>query len=428
MDLQLRQRLERVAARVRHLRFATRMALMWLVAAAIGLAILLIAKQQGWVLGPTWSRGIAISSLVIALLLWVLTRLRRPNLVDTAQQIEQSYPSLNERLLAAISQKPQTEQGFGYLQKQLIQSTVDHDREHGWHGIIPSSRLAWAWLFNLPGIVALLAVLAAISTMHEAAKHEQQAASVQKAKDDLVPRIVPGNTEVEMGQSVIVTAEFNGKVPERVVLHRESNSTATTGESKSEAIQMRRSLDDPIFAGYLFEVREPVKYWVEYDEKQTETYEIKVFQYPAVVRVDASLEYPAYTRMETKNIVDTRRVSAVVGTKLTWQCNINKPVTKGWLKDEQGAEIPLAIDASQPTLLKTTIELAESRTWTVHLEDDAGRLNKVEIKLSAKVLPNNPPQLKLATGDVRVSPIEELLIQAKVATISVSSDSAWPTR
>ncbi len=45
--------------------------------------------------------------------------------------------------------------------------------------------------------------------------------------------------------------------------------------------------------------------------------------------------------------------------------------------------------------------------------DAAGRANKLEVKLTLKALPNTPPKVKLATGDVRVSPLEEFVVSAK---------------
>ena len=69
------------------------------------------------------------------------------------------------------------------------------------------------------------------------------------------------------------------------------------------------------------------------------TYQLSVFEYPTMVRADAKLEYPSYTKLESKTIADTRRVSAAVGTKLTWQIYLNKPVASAELVE---IEVPEA--------------------------------------------------------------------------------------
>ena len=59
---------------------------------------------------------------------------------------------------------------------------------------------------------------------------------------------------------------------------------------------------------------------------QSELFSVDVFEFPALVRSDASLEFPEYTGMEQKRIEDTVRVSAVEGTRVTWVCFLNKDV------------------------------------------------------------------------------------------------------
>ncbi len=314
---------------------------------------------------------------------------------------------------------------------------------------------------ELARLLALLAIIGALATMERQVRQEQAAASSAQKLLNAEPKIVPGDVEIELGSSLIVTAEFTGTVPQRVTLDRAdqvvqanhavekaaanaagSGSAADSGSAKSSqtssgtssekaadkrvtkgidastvtsTLPMRRSLEDPVFAAYLTDVRVPLTYTIEYDGNRTKAYNVKVFEYPALVRSDADLVFPAYTQLENKTIVDTRRVSAVIGTDLTWICHVNKQLKKAVLVDEDNAELELVPDQDNPQLLKASLKVTQSRVWQVRLTDESGRANKLEVKLSLKALPNAAPKLKLATGDVRVSPLEEFLVGAKAS-------------
>ncbi len=392
MDLQLQHRLEKVAARVIAMRLAWRLMALWLVLAIIGIGCWWLIRSQSWQTGPL--TALALGCVAFAMASWFGLRalLMRRDLQAVAQKIEKRFPNLGERLLAAMEQRPASPDGkFGYLQQRLIESTVQHDDQNGWLRAVPGAGLKWAWIVNLPAIVALLAVIGSLATLNKQQQAEQAAAaSAARGNELLEPVVEPGDTEVEIGSSFIVTAKFAGRVPQQVALLR--------SDASAQAV-MRRSLDDPLFASYLSEVRAPLTYAVRYEDRETRKYQVKVFEYPALVRADAEIVYPSYTQLEAKTVVDTRRVSAVVGSELTWLCYVNKALASAKLVDENDNELRLEADASNPQLLKAKLKVEQSRTWQLRLFDEAGRANKLEVKLSLKALPNAPPKLKLASGE-----------------------------
>ncbi len=126
-------------------------------------------------------------------------------------------------------------------------------------------------------------------------------------------------------------------------------------------------------------------------------------------------EYPDYTGMDEKRIEDTVRVSAVEGTEVTWVCFLNKSVASAELVAKDGTRITLQEDAAWPGAMSTKLDLRETQRLKLELVDDDGRRNKYPPELIARVLPNQPPSLKLSeAGDTSVSPLEELPIAAEV--------------
>ena len=76
---------------------------------------------------------------------------------------------------------------------------------------------------------------------------------------------------------------------------------------------MTRSLEDPTFAGRVESVETDLAYRVEFAGKSTDTFQVKVFEYPELVRTDAKLVFPSYTSLEPKTVEDIRHVTAVEG-------------------------------------------------------------------------------------------------------------------
>ncbi|MFN3192190.1 MAG: hypothetical protein ACE361_16885 [Aureliella sp.] len=413
MDTRLQIRLHRVASRLRSLKMGWGLAAVWAIASAIGYA-LLVGKQSGYVTWPNLHWGWGISAALAGLLAAILIIRRSRDLVDVAKRLEQHFPGLDNSLLTATQQRP-SDGKFSFLQRNVIGQAIRHDVTNHWPTVVSGSSVACAWLTNISLFV--LAVFVGFTlwrtpvgslpeSLIEAPSNAVMAASVRP------PVIEPGNTEIEKGSSVIVTAIFEGRLPEEVWLVK----TSLTGENSK--IMMRQSLEDPIFAAYLYDVQQPTEYLVEYDDASTDSYRIDVFEYPELVRSDALLNFPSYMDRESKTVLDTRRVTAVEGTQLAWHLHVNKPDLVVRIAEdgaEPGAEQILESTVENPLLFEAEFLLTESKEWNIELVDSDGRANPNEYTLRAKVLPNKESTIRLtAGGDQQVSPLEEFEIQAEL--------------
>jgi hypothetical protein len=186
-----------------------------------------------------------------------------------------------------------------------------------------------------------------------------------------------------------------------------------TASGKRQRISLERHLADPVFGASLSEVEEDSHYHVEFPGGKTPDYKITVFDYPSLVRADAFLAYPEYTGMTNKTIPDTRRISAVAGTRLTYTLQLNKPVVKARLVGGD-ASLDLELQSSNVALLRD-YSLTNSARFTLALEDAEGRAVKYPADFVLQVLTNRRPEVKLdfPRGDQRVSPLEEIQLQAE---------------
>ncbi|MFO0381037.1 MAG: hypothetical protein ACK506_05000 [Pirellula sp.] len=402
MDLQIQNSLYHVANRFRLVRMGWLLATFWLC-----LAVLFLLRIQSNQASLNWLGYAWIASPVFIAILWLVSRIGYRDPKWVASQVESRFPDLKQRLITVAS--PATESDSKFLRKSLVRETVQHARSHDWQATVSTGRLLGAWF------IQLVCLFLALSASVYSSSQRNAINDVLRAEQPFVPNpslsVDPGDIEIERGTDLVVTARFGGWVPQEVWLVT-SGADPSVDSTKSN---MQPSLNDPIFGGYVKRVEYDISYHIESEKGTSESYRVKVFDYPAMLKSDAQIDPPAYANQEKKTILDTKRVSVPEGTKLTWVCTVNKPLAKAELVDQDDAVIPLSISESDPLSYTATIELFESRRWKVRLVDSEGRQSKVEEILSAKVIVNKEPDIKLAAGgDLQVSPLQEVLLQGVV--------------
>lgn len=323
-----------------------------------------------------------------------------PDFTAVARQIETKHPELHTALLTAIEQRPDPKTGrLHFLQQRVIADTLCLARAHPWIDAAPKWRVACGYA----GVALAVCALYFASKPMPRAETKRAVAAVEAAKIEGV-EVTPGDAEIERGTGLVVLANFGGSVPSEAVL------VVQPVNQPAQRIPLVKNLDDPVFGGALPEVDADMTYRVEYAGEATRDFNVKVFEHPRLDRADATLHFPAYTGQPDKRVPDTRRVSAVEGTKLDVTFNLNKPVKSAQLVMKDGQSVPLTVDPAKPLATLSGFAITASATYELKLEDTDGRANKVPAQFIIDALPNRRPELKLVTprGDVRVSPLEEI--------------------
>jgi hypothetical protein len=422
---ELHELLEQAARRMRKLRLSSMLALCWLFWAMAAGAVVLMADRYAW----TWQRVVswlAAGSLISAIVCWRLAARAARNPQSVARQIETNYPELGAILLAAVEQAPAPRyKRLGYLQSAVVRGAVDHGRRNNWADATPLVRVRMAQAAQLAALAGLIVACVALAN-HSGALAR---VSVDDADEPLLPagaydiQVEPGNAEVERGTTLVVLAKFKSAVPPDARLHlrnrQSAKGTDMRGASKADADatrSMTRSLDDPQFVGRVPSVDNELDYSVEYAGRLTPYYRVTVFDYPELVRADARLTYPEFTRLDPKVVEDVRRVTAVEGTQVQLKFRLNKTVAEARLVERGGEEVPLKRSNNADPMYETSFTLGQSRRYKLHLTDDAGRKNKFPPDIAIDATPNRPPAIKLTRPgrDTRVSPLEELDVAAEV--------------
>ena len=399
----LKKRLECLGNRQRQLRFWSELTAAWTVAAFVGLVLAFVQRQNGW---NSDLILLVIGFLAVCLAGAVLVRSsrRRIDLRQIARQVEARHPELEGRLLTAIQQEPRPEGELGYLQQRVIREAFQHSEQNDWAGVTPRSRVLIAQSAHFLSLVLLANVLMGLRVNHPTSFFARRA--------DGEVTVSPGDTALERGSSLVVLTKFAGTLPPAVDL--------VLGQSPEpiKRVPLAKSLADPVFGGSVPEVDSNLVYHVEYAGKRTRDFKVKVFEYPRLERADAEINFPAYTGQPAKQVPDTRRVSAVEGSRVDLSMQLNKPVSRAQLvsRDKAQKVVPLQVETNRPVAALKELALESTRTYELQLVDAEGRTNKTPVQFVFEVVPNRPPEMRLTSprGDIRPSPLEELSFDGTV--------------
>jgi hypothetical protein len=410
----LKHYLEPVNERQRQWRKLRMLAIWWSLLALVA-GVALIRAQSGVSMTAhlaLWFAGIL--SVGTFIVLFINTTRSRINYQQLARDIEAEHPELHAALLTAVEQMPDPKTGrYNYLQQRVINEATAAYEQTMFAKATPRRNLNWLRLGNMGIIILICLCLWQLPTAAPKLSHEARAAQIER-EQALLPtelkQVEPGNTEVERGTPLAVLAHFKGKAPGNAALV----ITPRTGATRR--IELVKNLEDPIFGATLSNVDGPFTYHVEYDQQKSKTFSVAVFEHPKLDRADATLDYPDYTKLPRRTVPDTRRLSAVEGTRLSYKFHLNKSVQSARLVVENNEAITLKVYASQPLAELPPLVLAQSKIWKLELTDAAGRANKIAPRIEVVVYANQPPKIRIASphGDQQVSPLEEIDFAAEL--------------
>jgi hypothetical protein len=406
MDPRLQMQLGKLEAAFRRARLWRRLAWCWIGATILCVVLIIVYRAAGGNSRLVWTLPLALGALA-ALIVSVIEQSRPRDFRALALALAAEHPELHPLLTTAIEQQPDRETGeFHFLQRRLINEVVTHHHQRLW-AEEAQKKIFSAAFFQTGALVVFLAVLF-VSHVFAGERHRANVAP-QLGSDEVA--VTPGDTKVERGTGLVISARFGGKPPADATL------VLVTASGKTKRLPLERHLADPVFGASLLEVDEDGLYRVEYGPKKTRDFKISVFDYPALSKANAALEYPSYTGLTNRMIPDTLRVTAVEGTHLTYTLELNKPVTRARLVAKDGsAALSLAVQTNAVAML-SGFKLTNSGRYSLELVDAEGRTNKMQSDFSIQVLTNRAPDVKIAfpRGDQRVSPLEEMQLQASAS-------------
>lgn len=326
-----------------------------------------------------------------------------------AKDIESQNPELKTALLAALDQKIEGEPT--YLQSRVILEALVSANRDGWLDRLPEARLnVFKWLQIAGFALLFFAVTLFFKREVVATVHSPAEGITATAVEGMEFTVEPGDVEIERGSPLTVQARFEKGLPEGVVLEviRESGAR--------EELPMSRPFTDPVFHARVAAVDEPVSYRVIAGRKESASYQVRLFDVPALKKVAAVLHAPAHLGQQPEALGDVRKIHGVEGSRLELSLVANLPGLSVSLAAKDKEAVILAPKEGEAATYATSLPLHDSVRYEMILADASGRRNGKKDILEIKVTKNKAPvvQVVLPRKNDKATAIQEVRLEARI--------------
>lgn len=329
-----------------------------------------------------------------------------------AAYIEQGYPRFENRILSAIQlQSEIVFNRFGYalefinrLTEQAEQSIERIKAKRVFEQEFLSLKKYGG--FAICSIALLIAINLVFSSavsdfveaFNEIPKTPQQILSVQ------INEVTPGNTQIESGNDVSVSAKVSGHFNTPVYLHyRVAQPDATNAPidlgNAWKSILMVRNNTQTAYGVTVENITQSTEYLVKAKEEQSERYKITVAREPVISRFQLKLNFPKYTQLSSEILEENLGdVTALTGTQVQFEGEGNKPLSSG---------NKLIFDESESVTLRTIEQLKLAGSFTIqtsekyHIEliDTHGMANSDPIVYTINAIRDAKPKVEIIQPD-----------------------------
>ncbi len=372
------------------------------------------ALRQGFMPRSLWI-GVGGTVVLLEILIVAFAARRKSDSRELARRVEREHPELRGALLAALEQQASADGSLGYLQTQVFQTVLAHGAEHDWFGRRRRAEhrqrgimaLMSAVLFGLSLVGTSLMVQKSSKTARTNAGSPETAITA----GGFAVSVAPGDAEVERGSRLVVEARFKDRAPGEATV-----VVLNADDSTRSRLAMNRTVDGNVFGGVITGIKSDARYRVEFDGGASEAYKITTFDYPALVRADATITPPAWTEQPPSVVKNTMNIGVMEGSRVEFRMTVNKPLATAELFGEDKTVIALKPAAGDARVVEGGFVPLKSQKYRLHLVDDRERSNKNPPWFTVRVLPNLPPKLEMTfpKRDLAVSPIQEMPVEGRV--------------
>jgi hypothetical protein len=388
---------------------------------ALGMAVDYLAPLPDaarWLAWAAWV-GLGLGALARdALPAWV----GRPRAADLAAVAESAHPEAAERLTSAVALLDRRE-GEGRDSSDLVAALVKE--AEALTGRIDPARsvpLAGAARRFAVGLAIAAAAAAPVLIRPDPFRALAERWLLPWRSIEPIGRYVvavePGDARAAVGDDVPIRAEARPRLPGWLagpapgaawVELRGPNGAARRvplrGEGPSGGDARR-------FGGVLRAPEESVTYRVATRAGRSREHALTTVERPAVARLVARVEPPAYTGRPARVVENALSVTAWEGSRVTWIAESNRPMVRARLRWPGRAE-PVPMEAGPDgTRWAATVEAGASGAYGIELTDENHFTSGNVDSGSVEVRPDRPPTLAVGGSDesVEARPDDALVV------------------
>lgn len=221
--------------------------------------------------------------------------------------------------------------------------------------------------------------------------------------------VSPGNIEIEKGESQEIITYLRDASEAEVMLHYKIGA----GEWLKES--MRKGVGEPAYLYQFVNVQEPFQYFIVHEQVQSETFNVTLYEFPAVGQIDLRYTYPDYTGVPARTEQNTGDIRGLKGSSVGLTISTTGTVQTAEMVFESGRRVQMN-DVGNGQY-RAQMDLSEDDYYHVELLDAAGKANKFPVEYQIVVEEDQKPIVSITEPqrDVRVNAIEEVLIAASAS-------------
>jgi len=218
--------------------------------------------------------------------------------------------------------------------------------------------------------------------------------------------IIPGNIQIEKGESQQIMAELKKASYDDVLLHFKIGDDIWRKEI------MQKGLDKPLYMYQFFSIQEPVNYYVELNEIRSPEFTISIYEFPKVTQIDLKYTYPLYTGLPDRIEENTGNIRGLKGSEVTLTIETTGTAVTGELIVNDSQRIPLR--PLNNGIFQGNLTLQDYGIYYVKLTDKEDKNNKFPEEYQITPVDDELPIITITEPqrDVRVNAVEEVLLAA----------------
>ena len=335
----------------------------------------------------------------------------RPTVRSVAKRIELLDPRLQGRLSTAVEQVGD-DAGFSYVQLRLFEEVSERAKSANWERCVSPLRFGLATSgLRVAQVAAFLAVMLFLFHQREIPATGKPEAG-QATASQPTPALLPGNTEIEKGTRLSVSARLKDFAPDVFLGFR----ATAPDSSMSGKISMAQAVGEPLYGAAVESVERDLEYWVETAFGSSEHYVAKVFEFPRLQRSDALVRFPQGSEPAERGFENARKLTVPEGSSVSWEFRFNKPVKTARMVHKDGRVEELALAAAGTVSIWKPQAAVGAVEAKLDLADSEGRAAKEQVAFRIQVVPNASAKIRpiLPRGGARFTMVEEVDFEAEV--------------
>ena len=313
--------------------------------------------------------------------------------VQIAQLIEERYPHLEDRLVAAV-EHGRRDAASSSMIDLLIRDALEKTRPVDFSIFLDRRRIACFGLIGGAACLALFVLLAwGPSFFPYGFSHLYVPWTEASLGSSMRISIHPGDVEIAKGSDQQIRAELVGfDAPEvRMFLQPEGSGTWNP-------VAMEPDPRESGFRYLLVDVRDSLRYYAEAKGVRSRIHSVRVLDLSVVDKIDLTFNFPAYSGMAPQTVEGEGDITALKGTKIGLRIHLSGPAQSARLLFDDRSALELTPEGSQG--FSGNFELRRSGSYVVEIKGDRGKNYAGSPEYGMEALEDAAPEVAI-TGRCR---------------------------